>query len=33
MISRAHVAGFVAGIAAVWAYHHWVKPLPGAATS
>jgi hypothetical protein len=23
---------FVLGVASVYAYHHWVKPLPGAAT-
>ena len=24
--------GVIVGIAGVWAYHHFVKPLPGAAT-
>ena len=28
-MSRAHVVGFVAGVAAVWAFHRFVKPLPG----
>jgi len=22
-------SGVVAGVAVVWAWHHWVKPLPG----
>lgn len=22
---------FALGVGSVWAYHHWVKPLPGAA--
>ncbi len=26
-------SGVIAGVAGVWAYHHFVKPLPGAATS
>lgn len=30
MLSKAHVYGFLTGVAAVYAYHHWVKPLPGA---
>jgi hypothetical protein len=33
MLSRQHVVGFVVGIGAVWAYHHWVKPLPAAKES
>jgi hypothetical protein len=24
--------GVLAGVGGVWAYHHFVKPLPGAAT-
>lgn len=24
--------GILVGVAGVWAYHHFVKPLPGAAT-
>jgi hypothetical protein len=24
---------FALGVGSVWAYHHWVKPLPGAAKS
>lgn len=22
---------FAAGVLSVWAYHHWIKPLPGPA--
>lgn len=29
-MSRAHVVGFLAGLAAVYAFHHFIKPLPGA---
>lgn len=32
MLSRAHVTGFLVGLASVWAWHHFVKPLPGAKT-
>lgn len=32
MFNRDHVVGFLTGVAAVWAYHHFVKPLPGAKT-
>ena len=27
---RSPLVYFGLGIGAVWAYHHWVKPLPGA---
>jgi hypothetical protein len=33
MPTKSHVAGFVVGVLAVYAYHHWVKPLPGAKAS
>lgn len=23
---------FALGVGSVWAYHHWIKPLPGAKT-
>lgn len=26
-------SGVIAGVAGVWAYHHFVKALPGAATN
>jgi hypothetical protein len=32
MILRSPLFWFGLGIAAPWAYHHWVKPLPGAKT-
>jgi hypothetical protein len=30
---KSPLVAFAAGIGAVWAYHHWVKPLPGAKSS
>lgn len=27
------IVWFAAGVASVWVYHHFVKPLPGAKTS
>jgi hypothetical protein len=32
-MSRGHVVGFAAGLLAAWAYHHFVKPMPGAKSS
>lgn len=33
MFDRAHVTGFVVGVLAVWAWHHFVKPLPAPKTT
>lgn len=33
MLDKSHVVGFVAGVLAVWAWHHFVSPLPGAKNS
>jgi len=30
---RPTIGGVLLGVALVWGYHHWVKPLPGPATS
>lgn len=31
-MARSPLFWFAAGVVTVWAYHHWVKPLPGAAS-
>lgn len=30
MINRSFVWGAAVALGGLWAYHHWVKPLPGA---
>jgi hypothetical protein len=32
-MTRSPIFWFVAGVGTVWAWHHFVKPLPGAASS
>lgn len=32
-MNKAHVYGFLVGVGTVWAYHHFVNPLPGAKKS
>jgi hypothetical protein len=31
-MTRSPIFWFAAGVVSVWAWHHWLKPLPGAKT-
>ena len=31
-MTRSPIFWVVVGVVGVWAWHHWVKPIPGAAT-